>query len=87
MSLLESRLGADYDLTVIGLVRGGKTVTLVHDLQLTEADLKALAKQLKAACGTGGSAKDGEIVIQGDHREAIAAALQGLGYKTKFTGG
>ncbi|MCB0215889.1 MAG: translation initiation factor [Caldilineae bacterium] len=67
--------------------RGGKTVTLVHDLQLTEADLKALAKQLKAACGTGGSAKDGEIVIQGDHREAIAAALQGLGYKTKFTGG
>jgi translation initiation factor 1 len=67
--------------------RGGKTVTLVHDLQLTAKDLKALGKLLKNACGTGGSAKDGEIVIQGDHREAIAETLQKLGYKTKFTGG
>ena len=53
----------------------------------SRGDVRLVAKQLKAACGTGGSAKDGEIVIQGDHREAIAAALQGLGYKTKFTGG
>lgn len=67
--------------------RGGKTVTLVHDLQLTERDLKALGKKLKAACGTGGSAKGGEIIIQGDHRESIAALLQTMGYKTKFTGG
>lgn len=67
--------------------RGGKTVTLVHDIQLTPADLKKLGKQLKAACGTGGSAKDGVIVIQGDHRETIATALQKMGYKTRFTGG
>ena len=67
--------------------RRGKTVTVIHDLQLTETDLKALAKKLKAACGTGGSAKDGIIVIQGDHREKIAEKLLALGYKSKFTGG
>jgi translation initiation factor 1 len=67
--------------------RGGKTVTLVHDIQLTPADLKALGKKLKAACGTGGTAKDGVIIIQGDHRETIQEALQKLGYKSRFTGG
>lgn len=67
--------------------RGGKTVTVVRDLQLSPDDLKALAKQLKQACGTGGTVKEGVIEIQGDHREKIAATLRSLGYKTKFSGG
>ncbi len=67
--------------------RGGKTVTVIYDLKLTPDDLKSLAKQLKQACGTGGTVKDGVIEIQGDHREKIAERLKGLGYKTKFAGG
>lgn len=67
--------------------RGGKTATLVYDLRLSEADFKELARRLREACGSGGSAKDGQILIQGDHREKAAAFLQGLGYRTKFTGG
>jgi len=67
--------------------RGGKTVTVVHGLQLTPDDLKALAKDLKAACGTGGTVKDGDIEIQGDHREKVATRLRALGYKTKMVGG
>lgn len=67
--------------------RGGKTVSIVKNLQLSEADLKALAKKLKQACGTGGTIKDGAIEIQGEHREKIAEALQKLGYKTKIAGG
>lgn len=67
--------------------RGGKTVTVIMDLQLTPADMKALAKQLKKAVGAGGAVKDDTIEIQGDNREAVAAKLQKLGYKTKFAGG
>jgi translation initiation factor 1 len=67
--------------------RGGKTVTVVRGLQLSEEDLKTLSKQLKQACGTGGTVKEGVMEIQGDHRETIAAHLRQLGYKTKFTGG
>lgn len=67
--------------------RGGKVVTLVKKLILAEADLKELAKKLKQVCGTGGTVKDGEIEIQGEHRERIAAELQRLGYKVKIAGG
>lgn len=67
--------------------RGGKTVTLVRDLQLSPDDLKELAKQLKQLCGAGGAVKDGIIEIQGEHREKIAARLRELGYKTKIAGG
>jgi len=67
--------------------RGGKTVTVIRDLQLNPDDLKALAKDLKQACGTGGTIKDATIEIQGDHREKIAARLRQLGYKTKMVGG
>jgi translation initiation factor 1 len=67
--------------------RGGKTVTILRGLQLTEADLKTLGKDLKQACGTGGTVKDGTIEIQGDHREKLAARLKILGYRTKFVGG
>jgi translation initiation factor 1 len=67
--------------------RGGKTVTVIRNLQLSPEDIKALAAQLKQACGTGGTVKEDTIEIQGDHREKIAAKLRQLGYKTKFTGG
>ena len=67
--------------------RGGKAVTLVKNLTLTEADLKALAKKLKAACGSGGTVKEGIIEIQGEHREKIAEALGKMGYKVKIAGG
>ena len=67
--------------------RGGKTVTIIRDLQLTPADLTALGKQLKKSCGAGGAIKDGAIEIQGDHREKVMAELQKLGYKAKLAGG
>jgi translation initiation factor 1 len=67
--------------------RGGKTVSLVKNLVLSEDDLKALAKELKRACGSGGSVKDGVIIIQGDHRETIKQALERLGYHAKIAGG
>ena len=67
--------------------RGGKTVTVIRDLQLSSEDIKELARDLKQTCGTGGTVKDGIIEIQGDHREKIAARLRVLGYKTKFIGG
>ncbi len=67
--------------------RGGKTVTILKGLALSEADLAALAKTLKQACGAGGSVKDGLIEIQGEKREQIAALLRGLGYKVKIAGG
>ena len=67
--------------------RGGKTVTVVKKLVLSEDDLKELAKKLKQVCGSGGTVKDGEIEIQGEHRERIAEELQKMGYKTKIAGG
>ena len=62
-------------------------MTVVRNLRLTPADLKALGKRLKKACGSGGTIKDGTIEIQGDHREKVAETLRAMGYRTKFTGG
>ncbi|MFH1634716.1 MAG: stress response translation initiation inhibitor YciH [Chloroflexota bacterium] len=67
--------------------RGGKTVTLVKKLVLSEKDLKALVKKLKRVCGSGGTIKDGVIEIQGEHRERIAGVLRKQGYKVKQSGG
>ena len=68
--------------------RGGKQVTVLRDFQLSADDLDALEKQLKKACGSGGTVKEGGIIeIQGDHRDKLAALLQKQGYKTKFIGG
>ena len=67
--------------------RGGKAVTLVKNLILPEEALKELSKQLKQACGSGGTVKDGQIEIQGEHREKIAAFLRESGYKVKIAGG
>lgn len=60
--------------------RKGKTVTLVEGFVGTEEDLKELAKNLKTKLSTGGSAKDGEIVIQGDVRQRVAELLRAFGY-------
>jgi translation initiation factor 1 len=67
--------------------RGGKPVTLLKNLVLSENDLKTLAKQLKQASGSGGTVKEGQIEIQGEHREKIAHLLRELGYNVKVAGG
>ena len=67
--------------------RGGKGVSLVKNLILSEKDMKILAKKLKQSCGSGGTIKDGIIEIQGEHRKKIADVLEKLGYKTKIAGG
>ncbi|MBT9462673.1 translation initiation factor Sui1 [Hydrogenophaga sp.] len=67
--------------------RGGKAVTLVRGVAMEAQDLAALGKQLKAACGSGGTVKDGVIEIQGDHVEKVMAALQARGHTVKRAGG
>lgn len=67
--------------------RGGKPVSLVKNLVLSDDDLKALAKRLKQECGTGGTIRDGVIELQGEQRERIAEILRKLGYKVKIAGG
>jgi translation initiation factor 1 len=67
--------------------RGGKTVTVVTGISLVDKGLEALGKQLKAACGSGGTVKDGIIEVQGDHVDRIVALLVAHGYKAKKSGG
>ncbi len=63
--------------------RAGKTVTLVAGFIGLQEDMEQLGKQLKSHCGTGGAAKDGEIIVQGDHREKVRLWLQKNKYKVK----
>ncbi len=67
--------------------RRGKTVTTVTGVPLASDALRALAGELKRRCGTGGSAKDGAIEIQGDHRDVLVEELERRGYTVKRAGG
>ena len=67
--------------------RGGKTVTLVKGLALDATALALLGKQLRSACGSGGTVKDGVIEIQGDHCDLVMEALKKQGHQPKRTGG
>ncbi len=68
--------------------RGGKMVSLIYGFEGNEKDLKALEKKLKAKCGTGGSVKNQEIIIQGDHVDKIVQLLKEDGFaQTKRSGG
>ena len=66
--------------------RGGKAVTLVRGLALDPVALAALGKHLKAACGSGGTVKDGVVEIQGEHRDRVVEVLQARGFVVKRTG-
>jgi len=66
---------------------GGKVVTAIKGFTGHQNDLEDLARTLKSKCGVGGGAKDGEILVQGDHREKILSILTNMGYKAKKAGG
>lgn len=67
--------------------RGGKSVTVVKGLALDATALAALGKQLRTACGTGGTVKDGVIEVQGDHCELVMETLRKHGHDPKRAGG
>ena len=66
--------------------RAGKVVTLVKGFVGRDEDLQTLARLLKTKCGVGGAAKDGEILIQGDHRDRVVEILTRSGYRCKKAG-
>ncbi|MEM9776579.1 MAG: translation initiation factor Sui1 [Chloroflexota bacterium] len=67
--------------------RKGKGVTLISGLQMTEKEMKVLAKELKKKCGTGGTVANGKIEIQGEQRDRLVELLSKKGYKVKRVGG
>ncbi len=67
--------------------RRGKTVTTISGVPLADDGLRELAGRLKKRCGVGGSAKDGVIELQGDHRDAVVETLRAAGYDVVLAGG
>jgi translation initiation factor 1 len=67
--------------------RGGKTVTTISGFDENDDVVKKLASRLKNVCGTGGSVKNGVILIQGEHRQVVKAELERQGFKVKLAGG
>jgi translation initiation factor 1 len=67
--------------------RGGKSVTVIEGLQIPLKDREALLKELKAGLGAGGTVKDTSLEVQGDHCDALIAALTKLGYRARRSGG
>ncbi len=67
--------------------RAGKVATIVRGFVGSDDDLADLARLLKSKCGVGGSAKDGEIIIQGEHRDRVVEILSKSGYRCKKAGG
>lgn len=67
--------------------RGGKAVTVVRGVPVDAAALVKLGQQLKAACGSGGTVKDGTVEVQGDHVDKVMGLLQAQGHKVKRAGG
>lgn len=68
-------------------LKGGRVATVVRGFVGSDDDLSALGKELKKSCGVGGTAKDGEIIIQGDHRDRVLELLIKAGYRCKKAGG
>lgn len=68
-------------------LKGGRVATVVRGFVGSDDDLSALGKELKKSCGVGGTAKDGEIIIQGDHRDRVLELLTKAGYRCKKAGG
>ena len=68
-------------------LKGGRVATVVRGFVGSADDLAALGKELKKSCGVGGTAKDGEIIIQGDHRDRVVELLSKSGYRCKRAGG
>ena len=68
-------------------LKGGRVATVVRGFVGSQEDLAELGKELKKSCGVGGTAKDGEIIIQGDHRARVIELLTKAGYRCKRSGG
>ena len=68
-------------------LKGGRVATVVRGFVGSDDDLAALGKELKKSCGVGGTVKDGEIIIQGDHRDRVVELLAKSGYRSKKAGG
>ena len=68
-------------------LKGGRVATVVRGFVGSDDDLAALGKELKKSCGVGGTTKDGEIIIQGDHRDRVLELLTKSGYRSKKAGG
>jgi translation initiation factor 1 len=80
-----SRMPDDGIVRIVRERRRGSTVSIVHGIEGN--DLAEVAKSLKRLCGSGGTAKNGVVEIQGDHRDAIAAFFEAQGRKVKMAGG